>query len=131
MKKWRLLGVALIAAAATSQESGRWRFIAMAGDESVVSIDSQTIQTEEGIATVWVQYFNKPGMGEYIKSRQVVKNLQREEYHCRIMQVGILSYAKFAADGTNLAQWTALTPSFSPIIPDTTSEAVWKAVCAK
>lgn len=95
-----------------------------------MSIDTRTLEVEGGVATVWVQYFYKPGtMRPFAASRSVAKTLQREEFHCKRMQVGILSYAKFADDGANLEQWTGVVPGFSPVVPDTTSEAVWKEVC--
>lgn len=78
--------------AAAAQEPGRWQFVPIAGDDTVMSIDARTLQLEGGIAAVWVQYVSKPGMGHYIGGRQVAKTLQREEFHCRNRQVGVLSY---------------------------------------
>lgn len=128
------LPVALLLVGFTSgvlaQEDGRWQFVALTGDDTVVSIDTRTLELEGGVATVWVQYFYKAGsLRPYFASRPAAKRLQREEFHCKRMQVGVLSYAVFADDGANLAQGTAITPVFSPVVPDTTSEAVWNAVC--
>jgi len=124
-----VLSLMLTSAPSWSQEPGRWKFVAMGPGGMTVSIDTRTIEQSDGVATVWVQYWYPGEWGKYIQGRSVSKTLQREEYHCRVMQSSVTSYVSSDKQGEVVFNGTYPTPTFTPIVPDSMSEAVWRAVC--
>ena len=132
------LGILLASSAATcalmnvesfAQEPGRWKFVSMGSDGTVVSIDTRTIEQSDGVSTAWVQYVYPGDYGKYVNGQSVVKALQREEIHCRVMQSAVLSYAAYNKTGEGVFSSTPPSATFTPIVPDSVAEAVWRELC--
>lgn len=128
----RIVAAAVIAACGSTLLLGadRWLYLGNAASGEVeISIDTTTITRDGGMATVWVKYHYTGQYGKLLGGNYVFENLQREEYNCKLMRYSTLSYASFGKQGEPVASGTYLTPPDVPIVPDTATEAVWRAVC--
>lgn len=110
-------------------QEDRWQYVTTAQDKTVVLIDRRSIVAEGGVVTLWVRFDNE-AVGDLIEYKRVVRTLQRQEYHCRQMMMGVLAVSKFDKDGSNLQSLHTQHPTMAPIVPDTLTESVWQKVCS-
>lgn len=106
----------------------RWELVTVGESGALVFLDTQSITPDPGSITAWIQYFYDD-KGQMINSRQIVRTLVRQEYNCKAMTVGTLSSAAYDWRGEAVSGGDTPFSGTSTIIPDTTTEAVWRRLC--
>lgn len=106
----------------------RWELVSIADSGALVFLDTQTIVSDPGSVTVWVQYFYDD-KGKSIGYTPVVRTVAREEYNCKAMTTSTLSSVAYDFNGNSITGSNTPYAGTSPIVPDTVTEAMWRRLC--
>lgn len=113
-----------------SAQEGRWKYVGMGANDTVISVDAATMKRNKWGVDVWIQYFRTPKSRVTFKGAPESKTMQLANINCEGRTMATKSFIVYGEDESVLESSTYHSPQWDTVAPDTIGEMVMTAVCS-